>query len=236
MMAGASAALKEANCALLGGHSCEGADLSLGFCVTGRLAATDALKKAGLAAGQRLILTKPLGTGVLFAAHMRGKAAGGWMQAATASMLLSNAEGARVLAAHGAVACTDVTGFGLAGHLFELASASQARVALDMGSLPLLPGAQELVAAKIFSSLQPANLRTRRAIANEGAALSHPAYPLIFDPQTAGGLLSAVPADRVEACLAALREAGYAHAADVGEVVEILPEGVCAPQLLECRG
>ena len=109
-------------------------------------------------------------------------------------------------------------------------------MALDMGSLPLLPGAQELVAAKIFSSLQPANLRTRRAIANEGAALSHPAYPLIFDPQTAGGLLSAVPADRVEACLAALREAGYAHAADVGEVVEILPERVCAPQLLECRG
>ncbi len=136
----------------------------------------------------------------------------------------------------GAGACTDVTGFGLVGHLFELASASQARVALEMNELPVLPGAISLVSDGIFSSLQPANLRLKRAVQNEATALRHPAYPLLFDPQTSGGLLSAVPAERADACVAALRAAGYEASALIGEVVETLPEGVCAPQLIECRG
>ena len=234
MMAGAARALSEAGAALLGGHSCEGQDLSLGFCVTGHVPARTELRKAGLAAGQTLLLTKPLGTGTLFAAHMRGAAQGRWMAAATNSMLSSNAEAARVLAAHGARACTDVTGFGLLGHLFELASASQARVRVRMGAVPLLPGAAETVASGIFSSLQPANLRLKRAVSNEAQALQHPAYPLLFDPQTAGGLLAAVPAGQAEACLDELRAAGYPEAAAIGEVVEMLEEGVCVPALVEC--
>ena len=221
-------------CALLGGHSCEGADLSLGFCVTGHLASGDEMRKGGLADGDVLVLTKALGTGVLFAANMRGAAAGAHMATATASMLASNAPAAKILAAHGAKACTDVTGFGLLGHLFEVASASQVRVRVRMGAVPLLPGAAECVAKGIFSSLQPANLRLKRSVANEADALHHPTYPLLFDPQTAGGLLSAVPAASADACLAALREAGYPRAAAVGEVVEALPKGVCAPHLIEC--
>uniref|UniRef100_A0A7S2I9W4 Selenide, water dikinase n=1 Tax=Haptolina brevifila TaxID=156173 RepID=A0A7S2I9W4_9EUKA len=235
MMAGASRTLSEAGCSLLGGHSCEGADLSLGFAVTGSAPAEATLKKSGLLPGQSLILTKPLGTGTLFAANMRGKSQGAWMAEATASMVASNRLGAAILAEHGAAACTDVTGFGLLGHLYELASASQARVLIRMGSLPLLRGAIDLVGQGIFSSLQPANLRLKRAVANEKEALVHPAYPLLFDPQTAGGLLASVPAQQADACLQALREAGYAGAAVVGEVLELLPEGVCVPGLIECQ-
>ena len=236
MMAGAAAALREARCALLGGHSCEGADLSLGFCVTGHVPPQAELRKGGLCPGQRLILTKPLGTGALFAAQMRGEAQGRWMAAATRGMLLSNAAAAEVLAAHGARACTDVTGFGLLGHLYELASASQVRVAVDMSAVPLLDGAAECVAKGIFSSLQPANLRLKRAVSNEADALRHPTYPMLFDPQTAGGLLSAVPAETADACISALQAKGYATAAVIGEVGAALEEGVCVPALIECRG
>jgi selenide,water dikinase len=89
-----------------------------------------------------------------------------------------------------------------------------------MNALPLLEGAAECVAAGVVSSLQPANLRLRRALANQEEAIHHPAYPLLFDPQTAGGLLASVPADKAEACLAALRAAGYPHAVRIGRVLE----------------
>ena len=193
------------------------------------------MRKGGMRKGQWLLLTKPIGTGALFAAQMRGAADGSWVARALESMVLSNERSAQVLAEHGASACTDVTGFGLLGHLVEMAGASGARVSLSMGHVPLLAGASECVARGIFSSLQPANLRLKRAVANEGSALSHPSYPLLFDPQTAGGLLAAVPAERADACVAALRAAGYEHAAVVGEVLEELPEGSCAPTLVECR-
>jgi selenide,water dikinase len=139
-----------------------------------------------------------------------------------------------VLAKHDASCCTDVTGFGLLGHLVEMAAASGARVSLSMGAVPLLPGAAETVAAGVFSSLQPANLRLKRAVANEAEALEHPVYPLLFDPQTSGGLLAAVPARRAAACLKALHAIGYEHAAVVGKVTSELPEGTCAPTLVEC--
>ena len=157
-----------------------------------------------------------------------------WMAKATKNMLLSNAQAASVIATHGAKACTDVTGFGLLGHLYELANASQAKVRIRMGSVPLLPGAAETVANGIFSSLQPANLRLKRSVSNEAQALEHPTYPLLFDPQTAGGLLAAVPTENVEACLADLKAAGYAEAVAVGEVVELLTPEVCVPGLVEC--
>ena len=117
MMAGATAALREADCALAGGHSCEGAELAMGFSVHGVCAPGAVLRKSGLRPGQALILTKPLGTGVVFAADMRAKADGRWVQAALASMTQQSGAAAAVLRRHGATAVTDVTGFGLLGHL-----------------------------------------------------------------------------------------------------------------------
>jgi len=235
MMAGACVQLHEAGCALLGGHTCEGMELSLGFCITGRAAPERLLRKGGLVAGQALLLTKPIGTGALFAAHMRRAAEGGWVAAALRGMVLSNDAAAKCLLRHGATSCTDVTGFGLLGHLIEMAKASNARVAVKLDAVPLLPGALECVKRGIFSSLQPANLRLKRAVSNEAAALQHAAYPLLFDPQTAGGLLSTVPADRADECVAALRSLGYEAAAVIGRVTELLPDddGACALTLVD---
>ena len=167
-----------------------------------------------------MLLTKPIGTGTLFAAHARLKARGRWIDAALDSMQVSNRAAMPILIAHGAGACTDLTGFGLLGHLVEMTKPSGVDAEIDLNALPLLDGAADCVAAGVVSSLQPANLRLRRAVRNQEEAIAHPAYPLIFDPQTAGGLLASVPAERADDCLAALRAAGYQHAARIGRVLE----------------
>jgi selenide,water dikinase len=222
MMAGAVSVLNEAGCALVGGHTGEGAELALGFAINGLIdeSLASILTKGALRPGDVLLLTKPIGTGTLFAAHARLKARGRWIDAALDSMQVSNRAAMPVLIAHGATACTDLTGFGLLGHLVEMTKPSGVDAELDLNALPLLEGAAECVAAGVVSSLQPANLRLRRALRNQEEAVAHPAYPLIFDPQTAGGLLASVPADRADDCLAALRAAGYQHAARIGRVLE----------------
>ncbi|WFM71955.1 selenide, water dikinase SelD [Halomonas sp. CKK8] len=222
MMAGAVEVLNEAGCALVGGHTGEGSELALGFAVNGLIDAggDSALTKGGLRPGQALILTKPIGTGTLFAAHARLAARGRWIDAALTSMGQSSRQAANCLREHGATACTDLTGFGLLGHLVEMTRPSGVDAELDLAALPLLEGAEETVAAGILSSLQPANVRLRRAIRNQAAWVEHPRYPLLFDPQTAGGLLASVPAERAEACLDALHALGYARAALIGRVLD----------------
>ena len=124
MLQGASRVLAADGCALVGGHSGEAEEAALGFAVTGLADPGKLLRKAGLRPGDVLVLTKPLGTGIVLAAHMKGLARAPWLQAALASMRASNAAASRVLREFGAVACTDVTGFGLVGHLFEMLRAS----------------------------------------------------------------------------------------------------------------
>jgi len=218
MMSGAMEVLRDAGAALVGGHTSEGAELSLGFAINGLIDREQVMRKGGLTPGDRLVLTKPVGTGTLFAADMRHKAKGRWITAALEQMVQSNRQGAEALLAHGAHACTDVTGFGLLGHLVEMVRASEVDVTLDLNAIPYMEGAEETVRAGIVSSLQPQNVRLRRAIANLDAAGEDPRYPLIFDPQTAGGLLASVPGDRAEDCVAALRTLGYARTAIIGTV------------------
>ena len=224
MMSGAIEVLNEANCALVGGHTGEGKELALGFAVNGLVDADMAsvMRKGGMRPGDVLILTKPIGTGTLFAAHARLEARGRWIDAALISMCQSNRLGAQCLREYGATACTDLTGFGLIGHLVEMTQPSGVDAELNLASLPILEGAEQTSAAGILSSLQPANVRLRRALRNQLEALSHPRYPLIFDPQTAGGLLASVPKQNVAACLQALRALGYVHATAIGRV---LPQG-----------
>ena len=218
MMAGAMEILKDAGAALVGGHTSEGVELSLGFAINGLIDRDQVMRKGGLKPGDKIILTKPVGTGTLFAADMRHKAKGRWITAALDSMVQSNRQGAECLVAHGAHACTDVTGFGLLGHLVEMVRASEVDVTLDLGAIPFLDGAEETVREGIVSSLQPQNVRLRRAIANLEEAGKDPRYPLIFDPQTSGGLLASVPADKAEGCIAALKKLGYERSAVIGEV------------------
>jgi selenide,water dikinase len=220
LLTGATEVLNAAQTALVGGHTSEGAELSLGFAINGLADPQKVLRKGGMRPGDSLILTKPIGTGTLFAADMRLKAKGRWISGAVASMLQSNQEGAECLRRHGVTACTDVTGFGVLGHIVEMAQPSEVDVELYLNAIAVLEGAEETVAAGIFSSLQPQNLRLRRAIRDVDSASRHSRYPLIYDPQTAGGLLASVPADRAERCLEEMKGLGYERAAIVGRVVE----------------
>ena len=222
MMAGATEVLREAGAALVGGHTSEGAELALGFAVSGLADRAKLLRKGGMRPGDRLVLTKPIGTGALFAADMRRRARGAWIAAALETMQQSNRAGARCLHRRGASACTDVTGFGLLGHLVEMIRASEVDVGvdveLDLGAIPFLAGALDTVAAGITSSLQPQNLRLRNAVRDHGKAAGDPRWPLLFDPQTAGGLLASVAGSEAEACVADLRALGYPRAALIGRV------------------
>ncbi len=224
MMTGALEVLNEADCSLVGGHTGEGKELALGFAINGLIEDKPeaVLRKGGMKPGDVLILTKPIGTGTLFAAHARLAAKGRWIDAALQSMVISNRVGAQILREHSATACTDLTGFGLLGHLVEMTRPSEVDAEIHMAALPLLDGAQECVEAGITSSLQSANVRLRRALRNQEEFVQHPRYPLIFDPQTAGGLLASVPANRVDACIAALKAVGYPHTCKIGR---ILPQG-----------
>ena len=121
---------------------------------------------------------------------------------------------------HGATACTDVTGFGLLGHLVEMTKSSGKSVSLNLNNLPIMEGALEMIETGIFSSLQEQNVRLRRAIKAPGDLTQHKNFPLLFDPQTSGGLLAAIPADNAEACLTELYELGYALSLVIGEVTD----------------
>ncbi|MGE0860778.1 MAG: selenide, water dikinase SelD [Gammaproteobacteria bacterium] len=228
LLAGAREVLDAAGAALVGGHTAEGLELSLGFAVNGWLAPDTALTKRGALPGDALILAKPLGAGVLLAAAMRGRARADWLDAALAVMALSNAAAATTLRAHGAHALTDVTGFGLCGHLLEMLTAGGVAARVHLDTLPCLAGAAELAALGIASTLAPDNRRAAETVRIADAASSHAALPLCFDPQTGGGLLGAVPASEAEACVAALRTAGYVDATVIGAV---LPAGECALSL-----
>ncbi len=218
MLLGAEEVLQDAGAALVGGHSSEGAELSLGFAINGLADPQDYLRKGGMQPGDCLILTKPLGTGTLFAADMRLHAKGRWITGALASMLQSNREAADCLRRYHATACTDVTGFGLLGHLVEMTKASGVDAELYLPQIPFLDGAQETVKAGIFSSLQPQNIRLRRAVCDLDRVAAAPDYPLLFDPQTAGGLLATLPAEHVDDCLAELKPLGYQEAAVIGTI------------------
>jgi selenide,water dikinase len=216
LMAGARATFDREGVALVGGHSSEGAELSVGFFVSGSMARSRLLAKSGLAPGDLMILTKPLGTGILFAGWMRGKARARDVAAALSLMRQTNRTAARILAAHGATAATDVTGFGLGGHLIEMLEASGVSARLALGRCPLLGGAAELAQTGIGSTLLPENLALATKVAD--LPLGDAELRILFDPQTSGGLLAGVPAARAEACLAALVQEGV-PAAIVGDVV-----------------
>jgi selenide, water dikinase len=218
MMAGANEILRAAGCAIVGGHTSEGAELALGFSVNGLVDRERFLRKGGMMPRDVLIITKPIGTGTLLAADMRGKAKARWVMAAMAHMTQSSAAAAAILHKHGATAATDVTGFGLIGHLLEMVKASGVDATLELARIPLLAGVRETLSQGIFSSLQPQNVRLRRAIANLEEVSRAALYPALFDPQTAGGLLASVPREQAAACIAALQADGYDQATIIGAV------------------
>lgn len=215
-LAGLNAVLGEAGADLVGGHTSQGAEFTVGLTATGLVAEGEAIGHDGLVPGDVLILTKPLGTGTILAGQMRGETAGREYAGALTSMQRESGAAARLLTAH-AHAMTDVTGFGLAGHLLVMLDASGAGARLHLDSVPALAGAERLLAAGVYSSLHPDNAQSACQIEAGPGLLASPKGHLLFDPQTAGGLLAGVPAAAAGAILEGLREAGY-QAAIIGEV------------------
>jgi selenide,water dikinase len=220
LLSGVLAELNAHGTALVGGHSAEGSQLTLGLTLNGFAAPGLLLRKGGLRPGDVLILTKGLGTGTLFAADMIGRANGSWIETAIASMTLSGQRASRCLVQHRASACTDISGFGLAGHLLEMLRASGMSASVDVDSLPVLDGALETIRAGLLSSLHPHNRSAARAFTDVGSTLEHHThFELLFDPQTSGGLLGGIPAAQAERCLATLHQLGYQQAAVIGRVL-----------------
>ena len=200
IMQSARAVMDDAGAAIVGGHTSLGDELTVGFTVTG-LCARPPVTLAGGCPGDVLILTKPLGSGVLLAAEMQLQAQGAWVAAGLAQMMMPQGTASAILS--GAHAMTDVTGFGLAGHLLNICEASGTGAALNPEAVPLMVGALDLAAAGIRSTLFPQNRAQAPYLPEQ------PRLDLLFDPQTAGGLLAAVPADAADALLRQLRAAGY---------------------------
>jgi len=210
IMAEAAAVFAAEGAEIVGGHSSMGDELTIGFTVTGLLD-HDPITLAGARPGDRLILTKPLGTGTILAAEMQLSAQGAVVAGAWTHMAESSGPAATLLAPH-ATAMTDVTGFGLAGHLMNICDASGVGARLSLGALPVLPGAQDLLAAAVLSSVHAPN---RAAL--EGRADRAKGDDILYDPQTAGGLLATVPAAEAGALLDRLRAAGI-DAVQIGEI------------------
>lgn len=217
LLSGARAAFAAEDAEVAGGHSGEGDELAVGFFVSGRVARGALLRKDGARRGDKLVLTRSLGSGILLAGFMRTLARGPWITRLLATMRCSNGPVARVLAAHGARASTDVTGFGLGGHLVDMLEASGVSARVEAARLPLYDGVRTLASQGITSTLLSEN--ARRADRVQGV-MGAATLAILFDPQTAGGLLAAVPAESAEACVTELRRiAGAEVASIIGEVV-----------------
>lgn len=218
LMAGARAAFDRAGVALVGGHSSEGAEFGAGFFVSGGVPRDQLLRKSGLRVGDALILTKPLGTGILFAGWMRRLARARDIVAALAGMRLSNGIAARILSAHGATAMTDVTGFGLAGHLAELLEASGFGATIALDRCRRYAGTDELIAQGVRSTLLSENMAFASRVGGKGA--NDAAVALLFDPQTSGGLIAGIAAEQAEGVVQQLVDAGV-EATCIGHVVAV---------------
>jgi selenide,water dikinase len=214
VLAGVRRELDALGVSLVGGHSTLGSELSVGLAVIGELEnGVPPLTRAGLAPGDVLLLTKPLGTGIVLAADMRGLARGAWVGAAHASMLRANASAAAV-ARRFASACTDVSGFGLAGHLGEMLAAAGVGADLDARALPALPGAREALAHGVRSTFAALAAEAAPPLIGGDAE----AHALACDPQTSGGLLFGVAPEHAQEALAALHGGGDPNAAAIGIV------------------
>lgn len=235
MLAGACDALEQDGCQLVGGHTTEGAELSLGFSISGFVDNPNSLfRKKGGQIGDKIVLTKSIGTGAVFASDMRAECKGKHVAQALSIMVKSNQPACRIalkLKRH-IRACTDVTGYGLVGHLLEMLVANDGDdvfpsigAKLHLNQIPFLDGAVEASSKGIASSLFHENFRCRNAISNHYDAVRNAEvlYPLIFDPQTAGGLLLFVSPDVCDEFLSLLKESEgeeKATVAVIGEVVE----------------
>lgn len=199
ILAGGQMAMADAGVVVIGGHSVDDQEMKFGYAVTGIIEPSKVVTNAGARPGDVLVLTKPIGTGAINTGVKRGIASREAEDAAIAAMTTSAAEASKAMTAAGANACTDITGFGLLGHAFEMARASNVTLNVDSTRVPLLPDVLELIAAGMLTRGD----RNNRAYVGDTvrieAAVTGEMQSALFDPQTAGGLLISMPAVAAEA-------------------------------------
>jgi selenide,water dikinase len=220
ILAGGLSKMIEAGCTVIGGHSIRDEETKFGYSVTGLIDPKKIYANAGAKVGDALIFTKALGTGVISTAIKKGVAQQSWIDGAVASMTTLNKRAAEIVRRAGAVhALTDVTGFGLIGHARELALASNVGLRIDSRNIPILPGALECIRAGNVPGGLKANREFAECLVGYEGAIGEELKTLLFDPQTAGGLLVSVGEEKSEELVRELQAAGIA-ARRIGSVVE----------------
>jgi len=216
--------MREAGVVLVGGHSVEDKELKYGLSVTGFVHPDRVLTNQGIKAGDQLILTKPLGTGIINTAIKAGQASESLIKAVTRLMTELNAKAADVMKEFPVNACTDITGFGLIGHLAEMVTGSRLGFIINHKDLPIIPEALEFANMGFVPGGAHRNRQFREAMVKILPDFNRAVHDVLYDPQTSGGLLISVPAESADNLIARLKEKGVDKAAVIGEVVE-KPEG-----------
>jgi selenide,water dikinase len=218
---GGARKLKEAGCALLGGHTIRDPEIKFGYAITGIVDEAALLTNAGARPGDALVLTKALGTGVIATAQKNGRAREEWIRASTTSMSRLNRIPAELARRYKAHAATDITGFGLMGHALGLARESKAGLEIEIQTLPLLEGALELAEESESGGLKSNRKHFSPKVESRGA-IDPARLTLVYDPQTSGGLLLSLPEDRAESLLLELKDArriGRVTADEPGKII-----------------
>lgn len=199
ILEGGQKAMNENGVIILGGHSVDDAEIKIGYAVTGVVDPGRFVTNAGAQAGDALILTKPIGTGAISTAIKRGVASMQAIEAAMKAMTTSAAAAASEMQDAGAHACTDITGFGLLGHAYEVARASQASLVIDSSRLPLLPDVLDLISQGMLTRGDKNNRKYVGDTVRMSEHVSREMQSALFDPQTAGGLLISIDESKAEA-------------------------------------
>jgi selenide,water dikinase len=220
ILEGGAERCRTAGCTIVGGHTVRDSEIKFGLSVTGTIHPDRILTNAAARPGDRLVLTKPLGTGFVTTAHKADACPQEVYEAACASMIQLNDIGRDAMLAAGANSATDVTGFGLAGHAFEMAEGSRVTLAFELSKLPLLPGAEALARKPYLTRASATNASYVAPGLGKEGKLDHTRLEFFYDAQTSGGMLISVPADRADELVAAARARGAVSACVIGEVRE----------------
>jgi selenide,water dikinase len=211
--------MREAEVVLVGGHSIEDQELKYGLAVTGLIHPDEVLTNTGAVVGDRIILTKPLGTGIINTAQKGGMASTEAVQGATQIMAALNRQAAEVMRGFQVHACTDVTGFGLLGHLNEMLGEGKIGIRVIVNAVPILSGAEEYAGMGLVPGGTSRNKNFYGPKVLDGEGISPPLLDILYDAQTSGGLLIAAPEGDAEGILSHLHEVGVKEAHIIAEVV-----------------
>ena len=218
MLRGGMDTMAEARCPIIGGHSINDEEIKLGYAVTGLIHPSQTVQRNQAHPGDVLVLTKPLGTGMISFAAQLGLVSDACLQEVGASMATLNRDAAELMLEHGAHACTDITGYGLAGHLVEMARGSRVLAEIDLAALPVFHAAADCLANDILSGAIERNQEYALAWVRVRDPKAERVLPILYDPQTSGGLLIALPAQKSGALVEAMHRRGHMATSVIGQI------------------